>query len=53
MKHSSGLISKLEGIYYKISLYFYQVLEYNNQVHSKYGKGIDFWGCKKKIQQVK
>ena len=29
MKHSSGPISKLEGIYYKISVYSYQVLEYD------------------------
>ena len=29
MRHSSGPISKPEGIYYKISVYSYQVLEYD------------------------
>ena len=29
MEHSSGPKSKLEGIYYKLSVYSYQVLEYD------------------------
>ena len=29
MKHSSGPKSKLERIYYKLSVYSYQVLEYD------------------------
>ena len=29
MEHSSGPKTKLEGIYYKLSVYSYQVLEYD------------------------